>query len=114
MVCNARAREIPIKKGRSKCLIRCTFLSKCFLAKVSSEIVGPSGNETGGKFPHVAENFLPRQRDVSGVKLRTVECLQVSHLVDPTRLGAAEYYLLLVLDSDQYIWAQTSRGEEEI
>ena len=63
MVCNAGAREIPTKKGCSKCLIRCTFLSKCVLAKLPSDIVGPSGNERSGNFPHVAENFLPRQRD---------------------------------------------------
>ena len=71
MVCNARAREIPRKKGCSKCLIRCTFLSQYFLAKLCSEFVRPSGNEMGGKFPHVAENFLPRQRDASGINLTT-------------------------------------------
>ena len=81
MVCNARAREIPTKKGCSKCLIQCSFLSKGLVLKVSSEIVGPAGNEMGGKFPPLAENFLPRQRDASGVKPRT--CLAVSHLTHP-------------------------------
>jgi hypothetical protein len=27
--------------------------------KLRSEFLRPSGNETGGKFPHIAENFLP-------------------------------------------------------
>jgi hypothetical protein len=67
MVCNARAREIPKKKGCSKCLIQCIFLSQRVLLKLCNEFVRPSGNETGGKFPHVAENFLPRQRDASGI-----------------------------------------------
>jgi hypothetical protein len=71
MGCNARAREIPKKKGCSKCLILCIFLSQCVLVKLCNEFVRPSGNETSGKFPHVAENFLPRQRDASGINLTT-------------------------------------------
>ena len=71
MVCNARAREIPTKKGCSKCLIQCSFLSKGLVAKVSSEIAGPPGNETGGKSPPLAENFLPRQGDAPGAKLQS-------------------------------------------